>query len=258
VVTNYHVVEGAADLSVIYAQGGTAPARLVGIAPDFDLAVIQVDGPIPAIASWGDSGELPLGEDVIAIGSALGRYQNTVTAGILSGFNRELGGLRALLQTDTAINSGNSGGPLINTAGQVIGINTAVVRGGASNNAEGLGFAIPSNIASNVVQQLIETGEAKPAFLGIQYQPLNPQLVGEARLSVSQGAILEEIVAGSPAARAGLQASDIIVAINGQSIDDRHPLVSLLLEHVAGESITLDIVRDGNPLQMTLTLGERA
>ena len=169
-----------------------------------------------------------------------------------------MGGLRALLQTDTAINSGNSGGPLINTAGQVIGINTAVVRGGTSNNAEGLGFAIPSNVARNVVQQLIETGQAKPAFLGIQYQPLNPQLVSEAGLTVSQGAMLEEIVAGTPAARADLQAGDIIIALDGQSIDDRHPLVSLLLEHVAGETITLDVVRDGDTLQKTLTLGERA
>jgi 2-alkenal reductase len=258
VVTNYHVVEGARDLSVVYAQGGTAPAQLVGTAPDFDLAVIKVDGPVPAVAGWGDSGELPLGEEVIAIGSALGRYQNTVTAGILSGFNRDLGGLRALLQTDTAINSGNSGGPLINTAGQVVGINTAVVRGGVANNAEGLGFAIPSNVASNVVRQLIETGEAKPAFLGIQYQPLNPQLVGETGLSVSQGAMLQEIVAGTPAARAGLQVGDVVIAINGQPIDDRHPLVSLLLEHIAGETITLDVVRDGNTLQTTITLAERA
>jgi 2-alkenal reductase len=258
IVTNNHVVEGGREFSVIYAQGGAEPAILIGTAPDFDLAVLKVDGPVPAVAGWGDSGELPLGANVIAIGSALGRYQNTVTAGILSGFNRELGGLRALLQTDAAINSGNSGGPLINIAGQIIGINTAVVRGGLSNNAEGLGFAIPSNVASNVVRQLIETGEAKPAFLGIQYQPLTPQLVGETGLSISQGAMLQEIVAGTPAARAGLQAGDIVIAINGQPIDDRHPLVSLLLEHIAGETITLDLVRDGVTLQTTLTLGERA
>ena len=176
----------------------------------------------------------------------------------MSGFNRELGGLRALLQTDAAINSGNSGGPLINLGGQVIGINTMVVRGGFSGEAQGLGFAIPSNVARNVVQQLITNGEAKPAFLGIQYQPLNPQLVSEERLNVSQGALLEEIVGGTPAARAGLQAGDIITAIEGQAIDDRHPLVSLLLEHVAGETIILDIVRDGETIQTSLTLGERA
>jgi 2-alkenal reductase len=137
VATNNHVVEDAQELVVIYAQGGRAPARLVGTAPDFDLAVLKVDGLVPAVAAWGDSSELPLGAHVLAIGSALGEYQNTVTGGILSGFNRELGSLRGLLQTDAAINSGNSGGPLVNLAGQIIGINTAVVRGsGFSGGAE--------------------------------------------------------------------------------------------------------------------------
>ncbi len=136
VVTNNHVVVGAQNLVVIFAQGGTAEAELVGTAPEFDLAVLKIDEAIPAMVEWGDSSELPLGAHIIAIGSALGRYQNTVTAGILSGFNRELGPLRGLLQTDAAINHGNSGGPLINLAGQVVGINTMVLRGGFSD-AEG-------------------------------------------------------------------------------------------------------------------------
>jgi 2-alkenal reductase len=253
------VVEDAQELVVIYAQGGRAPARLVGTAPDFDLAVLKVDGLVPAVAAWGDSSELPLGAHVLAIGSALGEYQNTVTGGILSGFNRELGSLRGLLQTDAAINSGNSGGPLVNLAGQIIGINTAVVRGsGFSGGAEGLGFAIPSNVAEKVVQRLIETGDAHPSFLGIQYQELNPQLAIERQLSITQGALLQEVVAGSPAVQAGLQTGDVIVAINGQSLDERHPLVSLLVEYVAGETITLDILRNGQTFQTELTLGERA
>jgi len=256
-VTNNHVVEGADRLLVIYSQGGTAPAELIGTAPDFDLAVLKVDGEIPAVTTWGDSGELPLGSHVVAIGSALGRYQNTVTAGILSGFNRELGPLRGLLQTDAAINQGNSGGPLINLAGQVVGINTMIVRGGFQD-AEGLGFAIPSNVAMKVVDQLIETGEVKPSFLGIQYQELNPQLASEAGLDIIHGALLQEIVAGTPADQVQLQPGDVIVAINGQIIDDRHPLVSELLEYVAGETITLDILRNGETFQTTLTLGERA
>jgi 2-alkenal reductase len=259
VATNNHVVEDAQELVVIYAQGGRAPARLVGTAPDFDLAVLKVDGLVPAVAAWGDSSELPLGAHVLAIGSALGEYQNTVTGGILSGFNRELGSLRGLLQTDAAINSGNSGGPLVNLAGQIIGINTAVVRGsGFSGGAEGLGFAIPSNVAEKVVQRLIETGDAHPSFLGIQYQELNPQLAIERQLSITQGALLQEVVAGSPAVQAGLQTGDVIVAINGQSLDERHPLVSLLVEYVAGETITLDILRNGQTFQTELTLGERA
>jgi 2-alkenal reductase len=257
VVTNDHVISNGNNFIVIYAQGGTAEASLVGTAPEFDLAVLKVDGPVPATAGWGDSGELPLGSHVVAIGSALGRYQNTVTAGILSGFNRQLGPLRGLLQTDAAINSGNSGGPLINLAGQVIGINTLVVRGGVSE-AEGLGFAIPSNVAMKVVEQLIEVGEARPSFLGIQYQELNPQLASEEGLNIIYGALLQDIVPGTPAAQAGLRPGDVIVAINGQMIDDRHPRVSELLEYVAGETITIDVLRDGETFQTTLTLGERA
>lgn len=259
VVTNNHVVEGAGELAVIYAQGGRAPARLVGTAPDFDLAVLKVEGLVPGVAAWGDSSELPLGAHVLAIGSALGEYQNTVTSGVLSGFNRSLGDLRGLLQTDAAINSGNSGGPLINLAGQIVGINTAVVRGdGFSAAAEGLGFAIPSNVAEKVVQRLIESGDARPSFLGIQYKELNPQLANEQGLTVSQGALLEEVVGGSPAALAGLKAGDVIVGVNGQVLDDRHPLVSLLVEHVAGETISLDILRAEQTFQTQLTLGERA
>jgi 2-alkenal reductase len=257
VVTNNHVVEGAQNIAIIYAKGGRAPATLVGRAPEFDLAVLKVDGPVPAVAEWGDSGELPLGAKVVAIGSALGEYQNTVTAGVLSGFNRQLGPMGGLLQTDAAINQGNSGGPLINLAGQVIGINTLVVRGGFSE-AEGLGFAIPSNIARNVVRNLVETGDARHPFLGIQYQALNPQLANEAQLSVTEGALLEAIIDGTPADRAGLRVGDVIVAINGKSVDDRHSLVSLLLEHVAGDTITLEILRDGEIIETDLTLGERA
>jgi 2-alkenal reductase len=256
VVTNNHVVEGAQEIAIVYARGGQAPATLVGTAPEFDLAVIKVDGPVPAVAAWGDSRELLLGAHVIAIGSALGQYQNTVTSGILSGFNRQLAGLSGLLQTDAAINQGNSGGPLINLAGQVIGINTLVARG--RGDAEGLGFAIPSNIARNVVRNLIETGDARHPFMGIQYQSLNPQLATELQLDITEGALLEAVVDGSPAARAGLQAGDVIVAINGERVDDRQPLVSLLLEHIAGETLTLDVIRAGQDFQTQVTLAERA
>jgi S1-C subfamily serine protease len=259
VVTNNHVVEGAQEVGLIYAQGGRASAQLVGTAPEFDLAVLKVEGQVPGVAVWGDSGELPLGAHVLAIGSALGEYNNTVTSGVLSGFNRQLGPFRGLLQTDAAINSGNSGGPLINLAGQIVGINTAVVRGDSfSGGAEGLGFAIPSNVAEKVVQRLIESGDVQPSFLGIQYEELNPQLATERQLSLAEGALLQEVVGGSPAAQAGLQVGDVIVAVNGQALDERHPLVSLLVEYVAGETITLDILRNDKTFQTELTLAERA
>jgi 2-alkenal reductase len=243
-VTNNHVIENAQRLSVIYADGGTAPATFVGAAPRFDLAVLKVDGPVPAVAAWGDSAEIPLGTSVIAIGSALGRYQNSVTAGVLSGFNRDLGGLNGLLQTDAAINQGNSGGPLINLGGEVIGINTLVFRGGFLQT-EGLGFAIPSNLAQTVVHQLIESGEISSPFLGVQYQALN------------QGILLQDILLDTPASQAGFQVGDIIVSINGQTVDNRHPLITLLLQHSIGDTVTVELLRGDETVETTLTLGER-
>ncbi|MCB0196074.1 MAG: trypsin-like peptidase domain-containing protein [Anaerolineae bacterium] len=256
VVTNNHVVEGSRTIMIVYAKGGTAEATIVGLAPEFDLAVLKVDGPVPGVLAWGDASELPLGGSVIAIGSALGQYQNSVTSGVLSGYNRQLAGMGGLLQTDAAINQGNSGGPLLNLAGQVIGINTMVARG--QGDAEGLGFAIPSNTARNVVANLMETGEARHPFLGIQYQALNPQLATEGGLNITEGALIESVLNNTPADRASLQGGDVIVALNGRSVDDRHPLVSLLLEHVAGETVTLDVLRNGQVFQTQLTLGERA
>lgn len=258
VVTNNHVVEGGSSFAVVYARGGETPATLVGTAPDFDLAVLQVEGEVPATVVWGDSGELQLGSRVIAIGSALGSFRNTVTSGVLSGFNRELGAgeLRGLLQTDAAVNRGNSGGPLLNLSGEVIGVNTAVVRGGGSL-AEGLGFAIPSNIARNVVERLIETGEVGVPFLGVNYDDISPQLAMQEELGVSEGAVLRDVVQGTPASAIGLQAGDIITAIDGEPIDERNTLISLLLQHAPGETITLDVLRNGEIQVLSLQLGER-
>lgn len=243
-VTNYHVVADADELEIIYAEGGLAEAELIGKAPQFDLAVLKVDGAVPAVAEWGDSGDMPLGAEVIAIGSALGRYQNTVTAGVLSGYNRELGGLQALLQTDAAINQGNSGGPLINTSGQVIGINTLMIRGGLAR-AEGLSFAMPSNVARNVVQNLISRGEIRAPYLGARYQEL------------SRGVLVREVLSNTPAKLAGLRKGDIIVSINGHPVDERHPLISLLLEHQVGDAVILEMRRDDRSFQARLVLGEQ-
>lgn len=257
VVTNNHVIEGAQNIQVVYATGGNAPATVVGASPEFDLAVLKIAGQAPAVLDWGDSSTLPLGAPVIAIGSALGEYRNTVTGGILSGFNRQLGPMAGLLQTDAAINQGNSGGPLISLDGKVIGINAMVVRGDFAD-AEGLGFAIPSNIARAVVRNLIESGDARQPFLGIRFQALNPQLANEMGINITEGALLEAVIDGSPAAQAGLKTGDIIVAFNGQPVNDRNSLVSLLLEHVAGETITLNVLRSGQTFQTQLKLGQRA
>lgn len=253
-VTNEHVVAGATEVLVDLSLGERYPAAIVGTSPEFDLAVLKVSEPVPAHLLWGDSSALPLGGQVIAIGSALGQYQNSVTVGILSGYNRQLGNQQGLLQTDAAINQGNSGGPLVNLQGEVIGINTLVVRGGGST-AEGLGFAIPSNIARSIAQQLIDNGVAVRPLLGVNYRALNSQSAAELGAPVEQGALIEQVVPGSAAERAGLRSGDIVAAIDGRPVDERDNLQMHVLSHQPGEQITLEVLRDGQSLELALELG---
>ncbi|MFQ5576829.1 MAG: S1C family serine protease [Anaerolineae bacterium] len=260
IVTNNHVIEGAGKLEVILTHGGRVTAQPVGRTTDFDLAVIKIDGDyVPAVAHFGDSSALRQAERVAAIGSALGGFRNTVTSGVISAHNRTLGGQRGLLQTDAPINHGNSGGPLVNLSGEVFGINVMVLRGGGFGGdvAEGLGFAIPANIAKNVVRQLIETGTAEMPFLGVSYSDLNPQLSMEYNLSTTSGAFIEQIVGGTAAEKAGLRANDIILAVDGQPVDDQHPLSQHLLEYSVGQEVTLTVSRGEEQLQVTVTLGKR-
>lgn len=260
VVTNEHVVENAEKLWVILAHGGRIEAQLVGASAEFDLAVIKIDSDyVPAVAQFGDSAALRLGERVAAIGSALGGFRNTVTSGVISAHNRSLGGQNGLLQTDTPINHGNSGGPLINLNGEVVGINVMVLRGSGFSGdvAEGLGFAIPSNTVASVVKQLIETGHAEMPFLGVSYSVLNPQLSMEYGLTMSDGAYIEKVLDGFPAQQAGLQPHDVIIAINGRMVDDQHPLGQQLMMYSVGETIELTVMRGEKQLQIPVTLGKR-
>lgn len=259
VITNNHVVDGSSRFVVVYADGSRVSASLVGTAPDFDLAVLKVTGRVPAVASLGDSGKLQPGSRVAAIGSALGDFRNTVTAGVLSGFNRSLDALDGLLQTDAPINHGNSGGPLINLDGEVIGINVAVVRGsaGMGDPAEGLGFSIPSNTVRVVADQLIATGTVRRPYLGITFEPMNPQIAAENNISVSQGAYVREVVGNGPSAQAGLRAGDVIVALGNATIDDQTPLPQALLQYAVGSDATLKVVRGSQELTLTVKLRER-
>ena len=259
IMTNHHVIEGARRVELILAHGGRVSAQLVGSSPEFDLAILKIDASqVPAIAGFGDSAALKQGERVVAIGSALGSFQNTVTSGVLSGHNRSLGFQHGLLQTDAAINHGNSGGPLINLEGEIVGINVMVLRGNIGGDlAEGLGFSIPSNTAKVVAKQLIETGEVRTPFLGVSYEPLNPQLSVANELSVSTGALIQEVISNTAAANSGLRSGDVILAVNGQLLDDAHPLRQLLLEHTAGDDIDLTIVRGTDQFDLTVTLGTR-
>ena len=265
IITNHHVVESAAQLTVIFQDGTTKPATLVGHDYPFsDLAVIKVDGSNYPYAVLGSSDALRVGEQVVAIGSALGDFRNTVTTGIVSGLGRSLRVdqdtvLEGLIQTDAAINHGNSGGPLVNLRGEVVGINTAIIRGGSVSGdvAEGLGFSIPSNTARFVVDQLIAKGKVARPYLGVQSVTLNQSVAAYYNLPVDRGIYITEVVRGSPAEQAGIQQDDIVVRIGEYPIDEDHPLINVLTHFDSGQQVQLLLNRGGKEMEVTLVLGER-
>lgn len=260
IVTNNHVVEGTQALQVIYYDGTKASARLVGTDPVNDVAVIQVSGAVPGTVNWGDSSQLELGQPVVAIGSALGNFANSVTVGVVSGLNRQVGGSGAMIQTDAAINHGNSGGPLLNMSAEVIGINTLVVRDGSNGDqAEGLGFAIPANTAHAIATQLMQGGSVARPYLGVTYQTLTAQAAADLGLAQTNGAYLSDVTAGSPADQAGLAPGDVITTIDGQTLDETTTLQSVMLTHKPGDRVPMQVIRAPSPqaATLTVTLGSR-
>jgi 2-alkenal reductase len=263
IVTNNHVVEGSDELSVIYYDGSEAPAELIGSDPMTDLAVIQVQGDVPGVAELGDSDELRPGDRVIAIGSPLGDYTNTVTEGIVSALDRrfptESGTMiEDMIQHDAAINPGNSGGPLFNVAGEVVGVNTLVVRRSMTGvAAEGLGFAVPSNTVELVSEDLIDDGEVERPFMGILYQLLSPRAAAALDLEIDHGALVTDLSSGGPAREAGVRVDDVITAIDGEDINQQNSLQSMLFKYKPGDTITLTILRAGETLELELTLDVR-
>ena len=268
IVTNNHVVEGAESLAVTFADGSRHDATLVGTDPLVDLAVIRVTDPVPAIAPLGDSDALQPGETVIAIGSPLGDFKNSVTAGVVSALNRTVpgSGQEGLIQTDAAINHGNSGGPLVNLRGEVVGINTLVVRGGSTpgDQAEGLGFSVPSKTVKQVSDQLIQTGKIEHPYLGITYSMIDADIAAQDNLPVQNGALVgasgqnqQSVLPGTPAAKAGVKDGDIITAVGGIKLDSNTSLRGALMQHKPGDTITLDVLRDGKTLSLEVTLVAR-
>lgn len=271
IVTNNHVVENARQLAVVFADSSRREAELIGTDPLNDIAVLRVEGDLPGVAAIGDSAALLPGEQVLAIGSPLGNFRNTVTAGVVSALNRSVGSMEGLIQTDAAINSGNSGGPLINLRGEVVGINTLVVRndltGGFGTGAapvEGLGFAVPSSIFRGVADQLVTTGEVRYPFLGVRYLPIDGSIAAELSLPVQNGALIQAgpsgqsaITPGSAAERAGLQDGDIITGINDARIDANTSLRQLLLQYRPGDTVNLLVLRGDTERTIEVTLGER-
>ena len=220
VLTNNHVIESGKQFQVIYSDGTQQDASLVGTDQYSDLAVLKVEGTVPTFAALGNSDALNPGETVIAIGSPLGDFKNTVTVGVISATGRSIDSgygysIDGLIQTDAAINQGNSGGPLVNLAGEVIAINTLIIRSSGSGTvAEGLGFAIPINTARAVSEQLIANGYVSRPYLGITYQPITPQIAAHYRLPVDYGVYITDVDSNSPASQAALQVGDIITGIN--------------------------------------------
>ena len=263
-ITNNHVVEGTDQVAVILADGTQLDAEIVGTDKYADLAVLKVNSPVPAVAGLGNSDALKPGETVIAIGSPLGDFKNTVTVGVVSATGRSIDTgegyqIEDLIQTDAAINSGNSGGPLVNLAGEVVGINTLVVRGsGTGAIAEGLGFAIPANTARAVSEQIIQQGYFSRPYLGIRWQPITPGIAGTYNLPVEWGAYVTDIMAGSPAAAANLRQGDIITRIGDVPLDASHSYINALFTYQPGDKISIELVRNGRNVELEVTLGETA
>lgn len=261
-ITNNHVIEGAESVSVVLLSGEERPAQVIGTDRFSDLAVLKIEGDVPAVVTLGNSDALRPGETVIAIGSPLGDFKNSVTVGVISATGRTIDTgegyyLEGLLQTDAAINQGNSGGPLVNLAGEVIGVNTLIVRTSSSGvTVEGLGFAIPSNTVQAVATQIIEKGYVSRPYLGVRWQPINPTLAQQYNLPVQWGIYVAEVIEGSPAEAAGIRAGDIITRIGDLPIDANHPFINVLFNFKPGDEVTVELVRRSRVLQVKLTLGE--
>jgi S1-C subfamily serine protease len=275
VLTNRHVAGSATDFTVTLQDGRQFPAKAAGVDTLTDFGFVQIQGAsdLP-VASLGESSNLQVGQLAIVFGNPGGDLPDSVTAGIISGLDREIvagdqsGGqtpetLRHVIQTDAAINPGNSGGPLVDGDGKVIGISTAT-----DGSAQGIGFALPIDLAKPIIAEVLAGKPITRPWIGVQYLPLDTQLAKDNNLSVSAGAWVHAsqnangtssspIVAGSPAEAADLKEGDIITALDGQAIDATHPLDVLLLQKSPGDAVTLTVLRDGNSISVPVTLGTR-
>lgn len=258
IITNNHVIENATSVTVITPDGQELDAEIVGADPSTDIAVLLVDAerqlPVPSFSTE----EPAVGELAVAIGSPFG-IDSTVTSGIISGLGRQLNApdtpLFDLIQTDAAINPGNSGGALVDAGGQVIGINTAILSRSGAN--DGIGFAVPSTTAMGVAEDLIEFGEVRAGFIGIEGQTLTEGIAEDYGVEATSGAIIANVMPDSPADDADLRQGDIIIRVDDEDITSMNDLSSLIRDREPGEDVTLTILRDGEEQQLDLTLGTR-
>lgn len=269
ILTNRHVVDDSeAEYEVVLADGQTFTAEILAKDTINDLAVIKIEAQDLTPLELGDSDMIEIGQTVIAIGNALSEFQNTVTKGVISGINRRVEAgdgyftevIEQAIQTDAAINPGNSGGPLLNVQGKVIGINTAI-----SSQGQLVGFAIPVNEAKQVIESIQKHGQIVRPFLGVRYMMLNQRIATANDLPVDYGALIVKgrnpedlaVVPGSPADKAGLEANDIILEVNGQKIDQNHSLARILAKHNPEDEVELKILHDGEEKTVTAVLTQR-
>jgi len=268
ILTNNHVVEGATKLKVEMKSGGRYDAKVIGTDPAIDMALIKIDSQGKQLPSLplGDSDKLRVGEWVVAIGNPL-NLDNTVTVGVVSAKERRVpiggtdGGVATFIQTDAAINRGNSGGPLLDSRGRVVGMNTAILRGAfpGQGMAEGIGFALPITDARSSIEQIIETGEVKRGFLGISMNTagLNESAREFYRLPDTNGVIVQQVTPGEAGDKAGLEPDDVIRRVDGEEVKTNLDLVGRIAHHRPGDKVQLEVWRDGKPRTVEVTLGAR-
>jgi serine protease Do len=263
IVTNNHVIAKATEISVTLSDKRTFKGKVVGADPQTDVAVVKISGNGLPTASFADSDQLKVGDTVMAFGNPFGQ-DFTVTRGSVSALGRSSGQIEEFqnfIQTDAAINPGNSGGALVNVHGQVVGINTAILSGNSGPGGEGgfigIGFAIPSNMAKHVMEDLVKTGKVSRGYLGVGIENLDEGLAKQFKVPDSAGALVDDVTAGGPAEKAGIKNGDVIRKLNGQTVSDREQLTAMVTNLNPGTGVTLDILRDGQPMTLKMAVGER-
>lgn len=254
ILTNDHVVEDADKVTVALSDGRTFDAKVLGKDPTFDLAVIKIDAHDLPVLELGDSDTIKVGEWVVAIGNPFG-LEHTVTAGVVSAKNRSIHAgevnFDGFLQTDAAINPGNSGGPLIGLDGKVVGINSAIIP-----YAQGIGFAVPINMAKDVVDDLVRYGKVNRGWLGVYIQPISEEFAKAYDLRSNDGAVVSDVVPDSPAEKAGIMRGDVLIKLNNEAIKDPGQFVSMVRKCAAGDEVSIDLIRHGKEQKITVKLGE--